>query len=52
MLQRVRFGYQQLPIGNEYGATHAFQHLELKQDSLKGVERTAYYVKAFADVGA
>lgn len=47
-----RFGYQPSHIGNEYGATDAFQHLELRPGSLKGVEGTGYYVKAFADVGA
>ena len=47
-----RFGYQQSHIGNEYGATDAFQHLELRPECLNCVEGTAYYVKAFSDVGA
>ncbi len=44
-----RFGYQASHIGNEYGATDAFMHLELTPGCLAGKTGTARYVSAFAD---
>ena len=47
-----RFGFVASHIGNEYGATDAFMHLELLTECLAGQSGTAKYVKAFQDAGA
>ena len=47
-----RFGYVASHIGNEYGATDAFMHLELTPGILDGVEGTAKYVTAFQETGS
>ena len=46
-----RFGFTRSHIGNEYGATDAFMHLELRPESLAGIQGTARYVDAFSDIG-
>lgn len=47
-----RFGFEQSHIGNEYGATDAFMHLEINSGSLSNTTGTAKYVEAFTEVGA
>ena len=47
-----RFGFKASHIGNEYGATDAFMHLELVPGTLHGRTGTAQYVSAFNEVGA
>ena len=44
-----RFGFQTSHIANEYGATDAFQHLELVPGSLTNVPGLARYVQAFSE---
>ena len=44
-----RFGFVASPIGNEYGATDAFMHLELTPGVLSGINGTARYVEAFSE---
>ena len=47
----ARFGFVQSHIGNDYGATEAFMHLEIEPGILAGIEDTAHYVDAFDDEG-
>lgn len=47
-----RFGFATSHIQNEYGATGAFMHMELKKGCLEGATGLAKYVSAFAEVGA
>jgi len=47
-----RFGFVRSQIGNEYGATDSFMHLELAPGCLDGVGGLASYVSAFNDAGA
>jgi putative acetyltransferase len=47
-----RFGFSPSHIGNEYGATDAFMHLELEQGSLRSIQGIAKYVSAFQEIGA
>jgi putative acetyltransferase len=47
----ARFGFVQSHIGNDYGATEAFMHLEIEPGVLAGIEDTAHYVDAFDDEG-
>jgi putative acetyltransferase len=47
-----RFGFARTHIRNAYGATDAFMALELREGCLQGIDATARYVKAFAEVGA
>ncbi len=44
-----RFGFGSSHIGNEYGATDAFMHLELSPGCLSGLAGTARYASAFQD---
>ena len=46
-----RFGFVSSHVGNEYGATDAFMHLELTPDVLDGVVGPARYVAAFDESG-
>jgi putative acetyltransferase len=46
-----RFGFKTSHIGNEYGATDAFMHLELVPDALGEVNGVAHYVAAFGESG-
>ena len=48
----TRFEFQRSHIGNTYGATAAFMHLELIDGSLAGITGIAKYVEAFDEVGA
>ncbi len=47
-----RFGFSPSHIGNEYGATDAFMHLELEPESLRSIQGKAKYVSAFQEIGA
>jgi len=47
-----RFGFTASHIGNEYGATEAFMHLEVTVGCLRGQKGLAKYVSAFREVGA
>ncbi len=47
-----RFGFTRSHIGNDYGATDAFMHLELVDGILSDLEGTARYVRAFNEIGA
>ncbi len=47
-----RFGFVTSHIQNEYGATGAFMHMELRKGCLEGTTGLAKYVSAFAEVGA
>lgn len=46
-----RFGFCTALLGNRYGATEAFQTLELEPGSLSGLQGTAVYAEAFDQVG-
>ncbi len=48
----THFGFVRSHIGNVYGATDAFMHLELTASCLSNIGGTAHYVAAFGDVGA
>ena len=43
-----RFGFLESPVGNQYGATSAFQSLELTPECLSGIRARAHYAAAFA----
>ena len=47
-----RFGFRTSAVGNSYGATSAFQSLELTSGSLTGVLAHAHYAPAFAVLDA
>jgi len=47
-----RFGFSTSHIGNEYGATEAFMHLEISPGVLNNLRGMAKYVNAFSDAGA
>jgi putative acetyltransferase len=46
-----RFGFVTSHVGNEYGATDAFMHLELREGALADVDGVAKYVTAFNQSG-
>jgi putative acetyltransferase len=46
-----RFGFVSSHVGNEYGATDAFMHLELMPNVLDGIVGPARYVAAFDETG-
>ncbi len=47
-----RFGFITSHIQNEYGATDAFMHMELRKGCLQDTKGLATYVSAFSEVGA